>query len=88
MTKNGGLGQLYKTEDYWAVWLGLLVIFAAMATFWGGGTLKGVAATPGTWADGVALLADLTENALPFLVIFLGFGIGELLIALNAGWER
>ncbi len=30
------LRRLWKTEDYWAVWLGLGIVFLALAVFWCG----------------------------------------------------
>ncbi len=75
MTKKGRFSQLYKTEDYWAIWLGLLIIFVAMFAFWGGGTIKSIAITPGGWSTGGGLLADLGQNFIPYLIIYVGFGV-------------
>jgi len=73
--KSGTLYELYKTEDYWAVWLGLLIIFVAMAAFWNGTTIKGIAITPGRWSDLGGLWSDLVKHFFPYLIIFLGFGL-------------
>lgn len=67
--------ELYKTEDYWAVWLGLLIIFVAMAAFWSGTTIKGIAVTPGKWSDIGGLWSDLVKHLFPYLIIFVGFGV-------------
>ncbi len=65
--------KLFKTEDYWAIWLGLIVIILAMAFFWAGSTLKGWAVTPGTWSTPGELGGDLAEHGLAYLLIFVGF---------------
>jgi len=66
--------KLFKTEDYWAIWLGLLVIVMSVGFFWGGSTLKSWAVTPGTWSGFAELWSDLIENGLGFFVVYLGFG--------------
>ncbi len=75
MADNAGRGlKLFKTEDYWAIWLGLAVILVAMGFFWAGSTLKPYAVTPGTWSAWGELGADLGENGLGYVAIYLGFG--------------
>ncbi len=39
--------RLFRTEDTWAIWLGLGVIALAMAFFWAGSSLRPFAVTPG-----------------------------------------
>jgi uncharacterized membrane protein YadS len=73
--QTGKISELYKTEDCWAIWLGLLIIFVAMAFFWSGSTIKEIAITPGKWSDLSALWSDLVKNFVPYLIIFLGFGL-------------
>jgi uncharacterized membrane protein YadS len=67
--------NLFKTEDYWAIWLGMIVIALSVGFFWEGSTLKPWAVTPGTWSDLGQLTADLGEHFLSFVLIFLGFGL-------------
>ncbi|MBW1671783.1 MAG: putative sulfate exporter family transporter, partial [Deltaproteobacteria bacterium] len=76
MAKQAGkISELYKTEDCWAIWLGLLIIFVAMAFFWSGTTIKGIAITPGKWSDLAGLWSDLVKHFVPYIIIFLGFGL-------------
>jgi uncharacterized membrane protein YadS len=67
--------NLFKTEDYWAIWLGMIVIFLAIGFFWAGGTLKPWAVTPGTWSNLGELSVDLSKHFWAFLLIFFGFGL-------------
>ncbi len=67
--------DLWKTEDYWAVWLGLGVVILALVAFGAGGTIKGWAVTPGSWASGADLGADLAANGWGYSWIFLLFGV-------------
>lgn len=73
--QTGKISELYKTEDCWAIWLGLLIIFVAMAFFWSGTTIKGIAITPGKWSDLAGLWSDLVKHFVPYIIIFLGFGL-------------
>ena len=67
--------NLLKTEDYWAIWLGMLVILLSVGFFWAGSTLKPWAVTPGTWSELGQLTADLGEHFPAYLAIYLGFGL-------------
>jgi len=76
MAESSATGlRLFKTEDYWAIWLGLLVIAAAMSFFWAGSTLGPWAVTPKTWSDFAALGTDFTKHAKGYLLIYVGFGV-------------
>jgi uncharacterized membrane protein YadS len=67
--------KLLRTEDYWAIWLGMIVIILSVGFFWAGSTLKPWAVTPGTWSDLSQLTADLGDHFFAFVSIFLGFGL-------------
>jgi uncharacterized integral membrane protein (TIGR00698 family) len=55
--------ELYKTEDWWAVWLGLGIIACAIVFFLAGGTLKPLAANPPTdWTDVSEVQTNFAEN--------------------------
>jgi len=70
-----GLRQLWTTEDYWAVWLGLGIVLAAIAAYASGGTIAGWAVKPGSWSTAGGLVSDLGAHATDYLVIFLLFGV-------------
>jgi uncharacterized membrane protein YadS len=67
--------SILSTEDYWAIWLGMIVIMLSVGFFWAGSTLKPWAVTPGTWSDLGQLGADLGRHWPAFISIFLGFGL-------------
>jgi len=68
------LKKLWRTEDYWAVWLGLGLVVLALLVFFSGGTIKGWALTPGTWSGLADLGSDLARGAGGYLAVFLLFG--------------
>ena len=69
------LEKMLKTEDWWAVWLGIGIVLMTLAFFWAGGTLKDWAVTPKEWSRLSELVSDLTQNAGKYLAVFLFFGV-------------
>ena len=69
------LEQLWKKEDWWAVWLGLGIVVMALLVYKGGGAIKGWAVTPHGWHSASQLGADLAKHGMGYLTIFLLFGI-------------
>ncbi len=56
-----GIQTLWKTEDWWAVWIAFLVIALAAVLYFNGMTLKPLAVYPPKWsftAEGWAKLAQ------------------------------
>jgi uncharacterized membrane protein YadS len=69
------LQKLWKTEDYWAVWLGLGIVLLALGVYWGGSSIKSWAVTPGSWSSIGGLTADLGHHWTGYLIIFVLFGV-------------
>ncbi len=72
---RGGVRKLWTTEDYWAVWLGLGIVALALATYAGGGSIRGWAVKPGSWSSFAQLGADLGAHLGGIVAIFLVFGV-------------
>lgn len=56
-----GWQTLWKTEDWWAVWMAFIVIIIAAALYYTGGTLKPLAVYPPKWSftpEGYAILGQ------------------------------
>lgn len=66
--------RLWKTEDWWSVWLGLGIVALAVVTFWLGGSIKSWAVVPGKWTALGSALQQLAGQASAYLVVFLLFG--------------
>jgi uncharacterized membrane protein YadS len=66
--------KMWKTEDWWSVWLGLGIVFLAIFVFWAGGSIKGWVVIPGKLTEFSKVWADLVKNAGNYLIIFLLFG--------------
>lgn len=66
--------KLLQTEDYWAIWLGLLIIVVTMIAFWSGSLfIKNIAVTPDKWSDLNGITNDLSKHWGAYFTTFLGF---------------
>ena len=50
-----GWSELWQKEDWWAIWLGLGLVIAAIVAYLAGGTIKPLAVKPATWDSFTAL---------------------------------
>ncbi len=70
-----GWQELWRKEDWWAVWLGLGVVAVAYALFISGKSIGWIAVAPAKWSTlpqlGAQLAADVPRYAAQF-VVFLG----------------
>jgi uncharacterized membrane protein YadS len=69
------LQKLWKTEDYWAVWLGLGIVLLALIVYSGGSSIESWAVKPGSWSSAGGLWSDLAGHVGGYLTIFLLFGV-------------
>ena len=69
-----GWRELWSKEDWWAVWLGLGIIAAAIALFLGGSSLSWIAVAPAKWSDFSHLAGHFSENVWRYVAQFAFFG--------------
>lgn len=69
------LRKLWKTEDWWSVWLGLGLVVVALGAYFLGGSIRGWAVTPTKWSTGSALAMDLQRQGWGYLAVFLVFSV-------------
>ena len=71
---SGGLSDLLKKEDYWAVWLGIGIVLISMI-LWAAGSsfMKSIAITVPTFSDFGKAGAYLSQNAGNIVVLFICF---------------
>ena len=73
--KGSFFEKLWKTEDWWSVWLGLGIVIVAIVALWMGTSIKGWAVLPSKIASFSSVGADLAKNAGGYLTIFLVLGV-------------
>jgi uncharacterized membrane protein YadS len=60
--RSTGWNELWRKEDWWAIWLGLGIVVVAYALFAHGGSLKWIAVTPAKWSTAGQLAAHFAAN--------------------------
>ena len=72
-------GGVFANEDWWSVWVGLLLVVVAWALFASGSSIKWLAVAPAKWSSvaqaGADIAAHLPNYAALFLVFAVLFGI-------------
>jgi uncharacterized membrane protein YadS len=62
--------ELWRKEDYWAIWLGLGIVLVAYALFASGSSIKWLAVTPTKWSNLPQLGAHFADNLPRYLAQF------------------
>jgi uncharacterized integral membrane protein (TIGR00698 family) len=65
---SSGWGELWRKEDWWAIWIGLGIVLVAYILFAGGDSLKWVAVTPAKWSNFGQLVAHFSADLLRYAV--------------------
>ncbi len=75
MSSARGISELWKKEDWWAVWLGLGIILCATVFFFAGGTLGPLAVSPPRdWTHLSTVVSQLRAQWMWYLLLFVVFG--------------
>ncbi len=77
MGKTTAMGwkELYRKEDWWAIWLGIGIVIVAYLFFAGGSTITWIAVTPGKWSSFGELWSHFTAHILQYIVQFLMWAV-------------
>ena len=88
-TRRDGVGwhELWRKEDWWAIWLGLGLVLAGYLLFANGASLKWLAVTPAKWSSWAQLGAHFTDNLLRYVAQF-ALWLVTFAIALSALGHR
>jgi uncharacterized membrane protein YadS len=82
-----GWSELWRKEDWWAIWLGLGLVLAAIVAYLGGGTIKPIAVKPATWDSFVALRDHFATQYYWYLLQFLLWAVLLGVSARATGWK-
>jgi uncharacterized integral membrane protein (TIGR00698 family) len=64
------MSELFRKEDWWAVWIGLGLIGAAVIAFANGGSIQWLAGAPQKWGHLPEVAAQLEHNGVRFAALF------------------
>ena len=86
-TDTHGWDELWRKEDWWAIWLGLGIVLIAIVAYLAGGNIKPIAVKPATW-DSFATLRDHFAAQYPwYLLQFVLFTVVLGVSAWAMGWK-
>lgn len=70
-----GWRNLFAKEDWWAIWLALIIIAAAYALFAGGASIKWLAVAPAKWTTLSAAAQDFAAHAKSYLALYVVWAV-------------
>jgi uncharacterized integral membrane protein (TIGR00698 family) len=68
--EHSGWSELWRKEDWWAIWIGLGIVILGAVLFAEGASLKWIAVTPPKWSSLAQLGAHFTDNWLRYVAQF------------------
>ena len=70
----GARSQLFRQEDWWAIWIGLGLVATAVLLVASGSSIKWVAVAPTKWTHLSDAFAQLRDHAVQYVALFALFG--------------
>jgi uncharacterized membrane protein YadS len=67
--------QLFRQEDWWAIWIGLGLVAVAVLLLANGSSIKWVAVAPTKWSHVGEAVAQLHDHAAQYLALFALWGV-------------
>jgi uncharacterized integral membrane protein (TIGR00698 family) len=89
IARRSAWSELFRNEDWWAIWIGLGLIAAALAWFVAGGSIKWIAVAPQKWSHLADVRAQLAQRWQQYATLFVlwsaafGAGAGALGMAVS-----
>jgi len=62
--------ELWRREDWWAIWAGVGIVLVGYILYANGSSLKWIAVTPAKWGNNSDLLAHFSDNASRYVAQF------------------
>src|SRR5271155_1268821 len=87
VVRRSSWGDLFRKEDWWAIWIGLGLIAVSVALFASGSSIKWIAIAPQKWSHLSDVAQQLKQHWLQFGALFVlwsvAFGIGATALGIK-----
>src|SRR5476649_529457 len=87
IARRSSWGDLFRKEDWWAIWIGLGLIGVSVALFAAGSSIKWIAVAPQKWSHLADVTQQLKQHGLQFAALFVlwaaAFGIGAAALGIK-----
>jgi len=87
LVRRSPWGELFRKEDWWAIWIGLGLIAVAVALFAGGGSIKWIAVAPQKWSRLADVKQQLQAHGVQYAALIVlwavAFGIGAAALGIK-----
>ena len=87
LVRRSPWGELFRKEDWWAIWIGLGLIAVAVTLFAGGGSIKWIAVAPQKWSHLADVTQQLKVHGVQYAALFVlwaaAFGIGAAALGIK-----
>src|SRR5271169_6741406 len=87
IARNSPWAELYRKEDWWAVWIGLGMIAVAISLFAGGSSIKWIAVAPQKWSHLQDIRLQLAQHGAQYGALFVlwavAFGVGAAALGIK-----
>jgi uncharacterized membrane protein YadS len=87
VARNSAFQELFRKEDWWAIWIGLGLVAVAVALFAGGSSIKWLAIAPQKWSHLPEVVAQLTQHGVQYASLFVlwafAFGLGAAALGIK-----
>lgn len=87
LARRSPWSELFRKEDWWAIWIGLGLIGVAVALFAGGSSIKWIAVAPQKWSHLSGAAQQLKVHGAQYAALFVlwavAFGIGAAALGIK-----
>jgi uncharacterized integral membrane protein (TIGR00698 family) len=87
LVRRSPWGELFRKEDWWAIWIGLGLIAVAVALFAGGSSIKWIAVAPQKWSHLSDVTQQLKVHGMQYAALFVlwavAFGMGAAALGIK-----